>query len=59
MVENPPLARALHATVELDQAIPTEHYKAAAEVVDYVMKLRRGRLRQKGVVIHRTGLAKN
>jgi flagellar biosynthetic protein FlhB len=41
IVENPPLARTLHATVELDQAIPPEHYKAVAEVIGYVMKLRR------------------
>jgi flagellar biosynthetic protein FlhB len=41
IVENPPLARALHATVEVDQSIPPEHYKAVAEVIGYVMKLRR------------------
>jgi flagellar biosynthesis protein FlhB len=41
VVENPPLARALHATVELDQSIPPEHYKAVAEVIGYVMRLRR------------------
>ena len=41
LVENRPLARALHATVELDQAIPPEHYKAVAEVIGYVMRLRR------------------
>lgn len=41
IVENPPLARALHATVDVDQAIPPEHYKAVAEVIGYVMKLRR------------------
>ena len=41
VVENPPLARALHATVEVDQIIPPEHYKAVAEVIGYVMKLRR------------------
>ena len=40
IVENPPLARALHATVEVDQAITPEHYKAVAEVIGYVMKLR-------------------
>ena len=39
VVENPPLARALHATVEIDQEIPAEHYKAAAEVIGYVMRL--------------------
>jgi flagellar biosynthetic protein FlhB len=41
VVENPPLARALHATVDIDQAIPVEHYKAVAEVIGYVMRLRR------------------
>ncbi len=41
VVENPPLARALHATVEIDQQIPPEHYKAVAEVIGYVMRLRR------------------
>ena len=41
IVENPPLARALHATVEIDQEIPAEHYKAVAEVIGFVMKLRR------------------
>ena len=41
IVENPPLARALYATVEIDQEIPVEHYKAVAEVIGYVMRLRR------------------
>ncbi len=41
VVENPPLARALHATVDLDEEIPPEHYKAVAEIIGYVMKLRR------------------
>ena len=41
IVENPPLARALHATVDIDEAIPPEHYKAVAEVIGYVMRLRR------------------
>ncbi|HZQ14602.1 MAG TPA: flagellar biosynthesis protein FlhB [Pseudolabrys sp.] len=41
LVENPPLARALHATVDVDEAIPPEHYKAVAEVIGYVMRLRR------------------
>ena len=40
VVENPPLARALFATVELDQEVPPEHYKAVAEVIGYVMKLK-------------------
>ena len=41
IVENPPLARALHATVDVAEPIPAEHYKAVAEVISYVMKLRR------------------
>ncbi len=40
VVVNPPLARALHASVELDQEVPPEHYKAVAEVIGYVMRLR-------------------
>ncbi len=45
VVENPPLARALHATVEIDEEIPEEHYKAVAEIIGYVMKLRRSAAR--------------
>ena len=41
VVENPPLARALHATVGIDEEIPVEHYKAVAEVIGYVLRLRR------------------
>jgi flagellar biosynthetic protein FlhB len=41
VVENPPLARALHGTVELDQEIPQEHYRAVAEIIGYLMRLRR------------------
>lgn len=41
VIENPPLARALHATVDIDQEIPVEHYKAVAEVIGYVLRLRR------------------
>ena len=40
IVENPPLARALYAAVELDQEIPEEHFKAVAEVIGYVMRLK-------------------
>jgi flagellar biosynthetic protein FlhB len=41
VIENPPLARALHATVEIDQEIPQEHYRAVAEIIGYIMRLRR------------------
>lgn len=40
VVENPPLARALHASVDLDEEIPYEHYKAVAEVISYVYRLK-------------------
>jgi len=42
IVENVPLARALYATVEIDEEIPGEHYHAVAEVIGYVMSLKRG-----------------
>ena len=41
IVENPPVARALYATTELDEEISTDHYKAVAEIIGYVLKLRR------------------
>lgn len=40
IVENPPLARALFASTEIDQYIPPEHFKAVAEVISYVMQLK-------------------
>lgn len=40
IVENPPLARALYASVEIDEEIPAEHYAAVAEVIGYVMRLK-------------------
>lgn len=41
VVENVPLARALYASVDIDEEIPVEHYKAVAEVIGYVMNLKR------------------
>ncbi len=43
MVRNPPLARALYDAVDLDAEIPAQHYKAVADVISYVYKLK-GRL---------------
>jgi flagellar biosynthetic protein FlhB len=40
IVENPPLARALYATVEIEHEIPPEHYKAVAEIISYVFRLK-------------------
>ena len=42
IVENPPLARALFAAVDVDETIPGEHFKAVAEVIGFVMRLKNG-----------------
>lgn len=42
IIENVPLARALYATVEVDDEIPVEHYHAVAEIIGYVMGLKQG-----------------
>ena len=42
IIENVPLARALYATVDIDDEIPVEHYHAVAEIIGYVMGLKRG-----------------
>jgi flagellar biosynthetic protein FlhB len=39
LVANPPLARALYR-VDLDAEIPAEHFKAVAEVIAYIWRLR-------------------
>jgi flagellar biosynthetic protein FlhB len=44
VVENPPLARGLYASVEIDQEVTPEFYKAVAEVISYIFKLKRRRL---------------
>lgn len=40
VVENPPLARALYASVKVDQAIPGELYHAVAQVLAFVYRLK-------------------
>lgn len=42
LVENRPLARALHAAVEVDSMVPVEHWQAVAEIIGYVNALARG-----------------
>lgn len=44
VVENPPLARALYAMVEINEEIPPEHYRTVAEVIGYVMRLKGKRI---------------
>jgi flagellar biosynthetic protein FlhB len=44
IVENPPLARALYASVEVGQEIPSHLYRAVAEILAYIYKLMNGKL---------------
>ncbi|WP_374652655.1 flagellar biosynthesis protein FlhB [Dongia sp.] len=43
VIENPPLARGLYAAVDIDQEIPPEYYKAVAELISYIFKLKKRR----------------
>ncbi|BCW88180.1 Flagellar biosynthetic protein FlhB [Alphaproteobacteria bacterium SO-S41] len=40
VIENPPLARALYAAVDVDGEIPVEHYKAVAQIIGFIMRQR-------------------
>ena len=42
IVENKPLAQALYKTVKVKQEIPPELYRAVAEVIGFVFRLRAG-----------------
>ena len=47
VIEDPPLARALYATVEIDDVIPRQHYDAVARIIGFILqtaKARRSRL---------------
>ena len=45
IVEDPPLARALYAAVDVEETIPREHYEAVAKVIGFVMGRRKPRSR--------------
>lgn len=45
VVEDPPLARALYAVVEVDQIIPHQHYAAVAKIIGFIFAGRRRRAR--------------
>lgn len=45
IVEDPPLARALFATADIDAPIPRAHYEAVAKVIGVVMRLAQQRRR--------------
>jgi flagellar biosynthetic protein FlhB len=44
IIENPPLARGLFAACDVDQEVTPEFYKAVAEVISYIFRLKRRRL---------------
>jgi flagellar biosynthetic protein FlhB len=43
VIEDPPLARALYASVEIDEMIPPAHYEAVAKIIGFLMKQSRRR----------------
>lgn len=55
VIEDPPLARALHAAMEVEQTIPREHYEAVAKVIGFVFNTARGRRQQAGPAASRRG----
>jgi flagellar biosynthetic protein FlhB len=38
VIEDAPLARALYATVEIDETIPRQHYDAVAKIIGFIMQ---------------------
>ena len=43
IVEDPPLARALYAAIDIDEMIPEEHFAAVAKLISFILtKKRRG-----------------
>jgi flagellar biosynthetic protein FlhB len=37
VIEDPPLARALYATVDIDEIIPPAHYEAVAKIIGFIL----------------------
>lgn len=48
VMRNPPLARVLYDTAEIDEAIPVEQYQAVAKIIGYVYKLKGKSLQKPG-----------
>jgi flagellar biosynthesis protein FlhB len=40
IIRNPPLARILYDTTDIDDEIPIEHYQAVAKIIGYVYRLK-------------------
>lgn len=45
VLEDPPLARALYAAVEIDEQIPAEHFEAVARVIGFVLSNKKSKAR--------------
>jgi flagellar biosynthetic protein FlhB len=45
IIENVPLARALYASVEVEESVPREHFEAVAKVIGFVLNTAKGRRR--------------
>ena len=37
VIEDPPLARALYAAVDIDEMIPPSHYEAVAKIIGFIL----------------------
>jgi flagellar biosynthetic protein FlhB len=49
IIEDPPLARALYANVEVDQIIPHQHYEAVAKIIGFILAAKRPRQRARAL----------
>jgi flagellar biosynthetic protein FlhB len=45
ILEDPPLARALYASVEIDEQIPADHFEAVAKIIGFVMTNKKAKTR--------------
>jgi flagellar biosynthetic protein FlhB len=52
VMRNPPLARVLYDTTEIDEEIPVEHYQAVAKIIGYVYKLKGKTIQKPGTTLH-------
>lgn len=43
IIEDPPLARALYATVDVDTAIPNQHFEAVAKIIGFILNAAKAR----------------
>jgi flagellar biosynthetic protein FlhB len=43
VIEDPPLARALYAAVEIDDVIPAAHFEAVAKIIGFILRQSRRR----------------